>query len=293
MAACYSEQASSSSGNVTKKSPAAAAKPVCWQHRLFGKQLSRCSQVNQQDTKPCDTSSTLVDEDSRPACEVIGVYFSFINPGATCDDFTRQLLDLYTNVNSPSSSSSSSTHMENDRDAENSTRGRERRKKFEVVHVVLWSNVADVLDFEESFRAHVSELPWLAVPNLDYERKVNFWRFDKLLCFVPAALLSFSAFLQVLWNSLSPVLFQKSHSDAWVSVSSSITRADNFSKMKKKTHVSVKFETTISMVFHTSTTTAFPSRVHLVIFCEFDSPDGLRSTETSVYHLKFVYICLS
>lgn len=168
MAACYSEQASSSSGNVTKKSPAAAAKPVCWQHRLFGKQLSRCSQVNQQDTKPCDASGTLVDEDGRPACEVIGVYFSFINPGATCDDFTRQLLDLYTNVNS-----SSSAHMENDRDAENSTRGRERRKKFEVVHVVLWSNVADVLDFEESFRAHVSELPWLAVPNLDYERKVN------------------------------------------------------------------------------------------------------------------------
>lgn len=168
MAACYSEQASSSSGNVTKKSPAAAAKPVCWQHRLFGKQLSRCSQVNQQDTKPCDASGMLVDEDGQPTCEVIGVYFSFINPGATCDDFTRQLLDLYTNVNSLSPS-----HTENDRDTENSTRGRERRKKFEVVHVVLWSNVADVLDFEESFRAHVAELPWLAVPNLDYERKVT------------------------------------------------------------------------------------------------------------------------
>lgn len=171
MAACCSEQASSSSGNVTKKSPAAAAKSVCWQHRLFGKQLSRCSQVN-QDTKPCDASGMLVDEDGRPTCEVIGVYFSFINPGATCDDFTRQLLDLYTNVNL--------SHTENDRDAENSSRGRERRKKFEVVHVVLWSNVADVLDFEESFRAHVSELPWLAVPNLDYERKVKFITFISL-----------------------------------------------------------------------------------------------------------------
>lgn len=175
MAACCSEQASSSSGNVTKKSPAAAAKSVCWQHRLFGKQLSRCSQVNQQDTKPCDASGMLVDEDGRPTCEVIGVYFSFINPGATCDDFTRQLLDLYTNVNL--------SHTENDRDAENSSRGRERRKKFEVVHVVLWSNVADVLDFEESFRAHVSELPWLAVPNLDYERKVKFTAFISFFSF--------------------------------------------------------------------------------------------------------------
>lgn len=168
MAACYSEQASSTSGNVTKKSSAAAGKPVCWQQRLFGKQLSRCNQVNQQDTKPCDASGSLVDEDGRPTCGVIGVYFSFINPGATCDDFTRQLLELYANVNSP--------RAENDRDAENPGRQRERRKKFEVVHVVLWSNVADVLDFEESFRAHVCELPWLAVPNLDYERKVRYIR---------------------------------------------------------------------------------------------------------------------
>lgn len=162
MAACYTEQASSASANVTRKS--ACGKPVCWQHRLFGKQLSRCSQVNQQDTKPCDATGSLVDEDGRPTCEVIGVYFSFINPGATCDDFTRQLLELYANVNSI---------RENDRDAENPGKERERRKRLEVVHVVLWSNVADVLDFEESFRTHVSELPWLAVPNLDYERKVR------------------------------------------------------------------------------------------------------------------------
>ncbi|XP_076184094.1 nucleoredoxin [Ptiloglossa arizonensis] len=179
MAACYSEQASSTSGNVTKKSPAATAKPVSWQHRLFGKQLSRCSQVNQQDTKPCDASGSLVDDDGRPTCEVIGVYFSFINPGATCDDFTRQLLELYTNVNS--------VHTENDRDAENP--GRERRKKFEVVHVVLWSNVADVLDFEESFRAHVSELPWLAVPNVDYERKTRLTRRYRIKAGVPTLIL--------------------------------------------------------------------------------------------------------
>ncbi|XP_053987533.1 nucleoredoxin-like isoform X1 [Hylaeus volcanicus] len=175
MAACYSEQASSTSGNVTKKSPAATAKPVSWQHRLFGKQLSRCSQVNQQDTKPCEASGSLVDDDGRPTCEVIGVYFSFINPGATCDDFTRQLLELYTNVNS--------AHT----DAENP--GKERRKKFEVVHVVLWSNVADVLDFEESFRTHVSELPWLAVPNVDYERKTRLTRRYRIKAGVPTLIL--------------------------------------------------------------------------------------------------------
>ncbi|XP_017890356.1 nucleoredoxin-like [Ceratina calcarata] len=190
MAACYSEQASSSSGNITKKSPAVAAKPVCWQHRLFGKQLSRCSQVNQhqQDTKSYDASGTLVDENSKPTCEVIGVYFSFINPGATCDDFTRQLLDLYNNVNSTFSSSSSS-HMENNLDAENSGGKLEKRKRFEVVHVVLWSNVTDVLDFEESFRAHVSELPWLAVPNLDYERKTRLTRRYRIKAGVPTLIL--------------------------------------------------------------------------------------------------------
>nr|XP_034182057.1 nucleoredoxin-like isoform X2 [Osmia lignaria] len=181
MAACYSEQASSTSGNVTKKSPAAAAKSVCWQHRLFGKQLSRCSQVNQQETKPCDASGTLVDEDGQPTCEVIGVYFSFINPGATCDDFTRQLLDLYASVNL--------SHAENDRDADSSNRERERKKRFEVVHVVLWSNVADVLDFEDSFRTHVSELPWLAVPNLDYERKTRLTRRYRIKAGVPTLIL--------------------------------------------------------------------------------------------------------
>ncbi|XP_076379980.1 nucleoredoxin isoform X2 [Megalopta genalis] len=189
MAACYSEQAASVSGNVTKKpAPAGAAKPICWQHRLFGKQLSRCSQVNhQQDTKPCDAGGSLVDEDGRPICEVIGVYFSFINPGATCDDFTRQLLELYASVNG---GGPQQQHTENnDRDAENPGKERERRKRFEIVHVVLWSNVADVLDFEESFHAHVSELPWLAVPNLDYERKTRLTRRYRIKAGVPTLIL--------------------------------------------------------------------------------------------------------
>ncbi|OAD52066.1 Nucleoredoxin [Eufriesea mexicana] len=184
MAACYSEQASSSSGNITERSSESVEKLVCWQHKLFGEELLRCSQVNQQDTKACGASGALVDEDDRPTCEVIGVYFSFINPSATCDDFTRQLVDLYTNVNS-----SSSSCTENDRDAENSSRGRERRKKFEVVHVVLQSNEGHVICCEESFRAHVADLPWLTVSNLDYGRNIKLSRRYQVKTDVPTLIL--------------------------------------------------------------------------------------------------------
>lgn len=111
-----------------------------------------------QEAKQCDVNSVLVNDDGQSFCDVIGVYFSFINPGATCDDFTRQLAELYNSVNS----------VTTDENLEII-----KRKRFEVVHVVLWSNVADVLDFDESFRNHITDLPWLAVPNKDYERKVE------------------------------------------------------------------------------------------------------------------------
>ncbi|EFN83931.1 nucleoredoxin [Harpegnathos saltator] len=179
MAACVSEQVPSASVNAARKpasSTAAAAgagKSTCWQHRLLGKQLARCSQVNNArdaKTKPLDATASLVNEDGRPVCEIIGMYFSFVNPGATCDDFTRQLVELYASVN-----------------ADNGER--ERRKRFEVVHVVLWSNVTDVLDFEESFRAHVADLPWLAVPNNDYERKTRLTRRYRIKAGVPTLIL--------------------------------------------------------------------------------------------------------
>lgn len=146
---CVSEQVSTASA--ARKAPSMTGKPLCWQHRLFGKQLARCSHINDTRKSIDSAAATLVHEDGRPACEIVGMYFSFVNPGATCDDFTRQLVELYASVNS----------------------GGEKRKRLEVVHVVLWSNVTDVLDFDESFRAHVADLPWLAVPNRDYERKVS------------------------------------------------------------------------------------------------------------------------
>lgn len=133
------------------------ARPTNWQQRVFGRQLLRCSQaanVTTTESRLCDVGKLLTSENDEPLCETIGVYFSFINPGATCDDFTKQLCELYGSVNG-------------------AAKDEDRKKRFEVVHVVLWSNVADVLDFQESFRAHVAELPWLAVPNDDYERKVT------------------------------------------------------------------------------------------------------------------------
>lgn len=165
---CVSEQISTAGAG--KKAPSTAGKPLCWQHRLFGKQLVRCSHVNDTRKSIDSAAATLVHEDGRSACEIVGMYFSFVNPGATCDDFTRQLVELYTSVNGSSG-------------------GGEKRKRFEVVHVVLWSNVTDVLDFDESFRAHVTDLPWLAVPNRDYERKTRLTRRYRIKAGVPTLIL--------------------------------------------------------------------------------------------------------
>lgn len=138
---------------------------IIWQQRLFGKQLLRCNQMNNFnydiDKLSCIDVSNFVDDSGVSMCEVIGIYFSFINPSATCDDFTKQLTELYANVNSIDASNGDYGDKELN-----------KRKRFEVVHIVLWNNVADVLDFNESFKNHVAELPWLAVPNQDYERKV-------------------------------------------------------------------------------------------------------------------------
>lgn len=171
MAACVSDQVSAAS--TAKKPTSTQSKSLCWQHRLFGKQLVRCNQVNDARKSIESATASLVHEDGRPACEIIGMYFSFVNPGATCDDFTRQLVELYTNVNGT-----------DDGDGE-----RDKRKRFEVVHVVLWSNVTDVLDFEDSFRAHVADLPWLVVPNRDYERKTRLTRRYRIKAGVPTLIL--------------------------------------------------------------------------------------------------------
>ena len=113
----------------------------CWQQRLLGNQLIRCTNIEQK----LSCTDLLKDK-----CEILGFYFSFIDKTGSCDDFTRHLIDLYDNVN------------------------RDKKSYFEIVHIVLWSN--EVLDFDESFRGHVNELPWLAVPCDDYERKVSFAR---------------------------------------------------------------------------------------------------------------------
>ncbi|XP_043275156.1 nucleoredoxin-like [Venturia canescens] len=172
---------------------------VCWQQRLFGKQLLHCKQANkQQDSGPKlrEVSAALGGDCAttiNPKCEVIGVYFSFINPGATCDDFTRQLAELYASVNNAAGNQQAKSNGENaahggdtnNQDIEDVN----KRKKFEVVHVVLWSNVTEVLDFDESFRNHVADLPWLAVPNHDYERKTRLTRRYRIKAGVPTLIL--------------------------------------------------------------------------------------------------------
>ncbi|XP_011867069.1 PREDICTED: nucleoredoxin-like [Vollenhovia emeryi] len=164
---CAGEQVSAPAC-AARKAPPATGKPLCWQHRLFGKQLARCGHATNDTMKSIDATATLVHEDGRPACEIVGMYFSFVNPGATCDDFTRQLVDLYASVNGA---------------------GGDNRKRFEVVHVVHWSNMTDVLDYDESFRAHVADLPWLAVPNHDYERKTRLTRRYRIKVGVPTLIL--------------------------------------------------------------------------------------------------------
>ncbi|XP_077268094.1 nucleoredoxin [Temnothorax americanus] len=180
---CVSEQVSAASA--ARKAPSSAAgKPLCWRHRLFGKQLARCNRVN-------DTRMSIDHEDGRPACEIVGVYFSFVNPGATCDDFTRQLVELYTSVNGVNGGSGTGTGTGTGGAGGNGSGGGggEKRKRLEVVHVVLWSNATDVLDFDESFRAHVADLPWLAVPNRDYERKTRLTRRYRIKTGVPTLIL--------------------------------------------------------------------------------------------------------
>ena len=158
-----------------------AQKP--WQQRLLGKHLSRCrgcdggagddnnedndNNHGENDSAGGNKDRKLPTMELTQDCEVLGLYFSFVDPAASCDDFTRNLVELYESVNKDAGGAG---------DQENGDTGNnkkiKKKKRLEVVHVLLWSNVQDVVDLDESFRSHVAELPWLAVPSDDYERKV-------------------------------------------------------------------------------------------------------------------------
>ncbi|KAJ8680640.1 hypothetical protein QAD02_016427 [Eretmocerus hayati] len=156
MAACSAGNTSHPTNNGTKSHNNESngdMSVTCWQQRLFGKRLARCSSPDTQ----CASESI---KDS----EVIGVYFSFLEPGGGgCDEFTRHLVDLYSSVNEI------------------------RKGRFEVIHVLLqWcpiSGIGIVAEVSQDggdevlnlLRAHVAELPWLAVPHDDYERKVRYY----------------------------------------------------------------------------------------------------------------------
>ncbi|XP_057325491.1 nucleoredoxin-like [Microplitis mediator] len=198
MAACETSLVTSSSSGVIKNKNSTSGTPnysgstgdngksITWQQRLFGKQVHRCNEINPDNNKfDCiDVSAFVDDSDGSSMCEIIGVYFSFINSSATCDEFTKQLAELYANVNSVTASNGDHPA---DNNKLNSPFG--RKKKFEVVHIVLWSNVTDVLDFDESFNNHVQDLPWLVVPNQDYERKTRLTRRYRIKSGVPTLIL--------------------------------------------------------------------------------------------------------
>ncbi|XP_048514023.1 nucleoredoxin-like [Athalia rosae] len=172
-------------GAVSTVNEPAKTRPTNWQQRVFGRQLVKCNQANSTATdsgRLRDVGKLLASENGEPLCETIGVYFSFINPGATCDDFTKQLTELYGSVNG-------AVCKDDDKDCASEGERIQMKKRFEVVHVVLWSNVADVLDFEESFQGHVAELPWMAVPNDDYERKMRLTRRYRIKAGVPTLIL--------------------------------------------------------------------------------------------------------
>ncbi|XP_001607483.1 nucleoredoxin [Nasonia vitripennis] len=143
-----------------------AQKP--WQQRLLGKHLVRCGPA---------VKDKLPTSEVTQSCEVLGLYFSFVDPGASCDDFTRHLVDLYNSVNGGSSNGA------------NDAAAAGCKKRLEVIHVLLWSNVQDVIDLDESFRNHVAELPWLAVPSDDYERKTRLTRRYRIKAGVPTLIL--------------------------------------------------------------------------------------------------------
>ncbi|XP_011506608.1 PREDICTED: nucleoredoxin-like [Ceratosolen solmsi marchali] len=96
---------------------------------------------------------------------------SFVEPEgpSSCDDFTRHLLDLYANINGEVAQGCA--------------------RPFEVVHVLLCKRVQDALDLDEIFRSHMAELPWLAVPSDDYERKMKLTRRYRVKAGVPMLIL--------------------------------------------------------------------------------------------------------
>ncbi|XP_014206907.1 nucleoredoxin-like [Copidosoma floridanum] len=145
--------------------------PRPWQQRLLGNHLVRCGGAGQEAQKDTKIPS----HEALKDYEVLGLYFSFVDPGATCDDFTRHLHELHKSVN--------------DAAAGKQGPGDAKRRYFEVVHVLLWSNVQDVMDLDQSFRNHVAELPWLAVPSDDYEKKTRLTRRYRIKAGVPTLIL--------------------------------------------------------------------------------------------------------
>lgn len=118
-----------------------------WQERFFGKQLTDCSSI----TKSNEFKNVATFEAIKDA-EVLGVYFSFAN--VQSDDTVKKLRNLHENLNKE-----------------------QKKRRIEVVQVVLWAHNDVYSDFETSHNDSLMGLPWYGMPYSEIDLKVmfSFW----------------------------------------------------------------------------------------------------------------------
>jgi hypothetical protein len=126
-----------------------------WRSRLFGSQLVRCDRVDEKSDFELVSTEDSLKKDNKEADssgdDIYGVYFSFANISVDSDDFTKTLAEFY------------KKYSEGD-----------RKTKFEVVQVVLWTHTDVIVDYEATFRRNIIDLPWFAITFSDVETKVSF-----------------------------------------------------------------------------------------------------------------------
>lgn len=129
-----------------------------WRERLLGEQLVRCEKNDSieklEDIVKDEKNFIVATKDAiRDNCEVIGLYFSFVddNVQGSHDDFTRRLLELYRSLND-----------------------KENHDRLEIIQIVLWNGLVHQhpVDVDHSFRTQLCDLPWLAMPYKNYDKTV-------------------------------------------------------------------------------------------------------------------------
>jgi hypothetical protein len=199
-----------------------------WFRRVLGPDLIKCSSISNEDDQGIKKEFSVIatesvikgkesehvsNKDHDTACEVIGLYFTPVNlcgDKGNVEEFTSKLLDLYDRVNycceskcsdseccdnktDEVSVAKSTADQQRNEDKCNdrllSSKQRVKRRKLEVIHVVLppggtvsgagtnsvlepGSDGDNTLD-EVAFRNDIKGLPWFAIPYRDIHRTVR------------------------------------------------------------------------------------------------------------------------